>query len=53
MRAAMRCRRGKAGWICPHKGIALGSVPAVDGVITCPGHGLRICAASGEVLGDP
>lgn len=48
--AGQQCRRGRAGWICPHRKFALGSVPAVDGVITCPGHGLRICATTGVVL---
>lgn len=34
--------------ICPHKGIPLGGVPVVDGVITCPGHGLSFCATTGK-----
>lgn len=32
---------------CPHRGINLAAVPARDGVITCPGHGLSWCAATG------
>lgn len=44
------CKRGKAGFICPHKNLSLGSMPVVDGVITCPLHGLRIDAESGVVL---
>jgi hypothetical protein len=42
--------RGKAGWICPHRKASLGSVMAIDGVITCPLHGLRINAESGVVI---
>lgn len=36
--------------ICPHKRLDLTSIPAIGGVITCPGHGLRFDAASGQVL---
>lgn len=48
--AGTQCERGKGGWICPHRKASLGSVAAVDGVITCPLHGLQIDAASGLVL---
>lgn len=48
--AGRQCRHGKRGFICPHQGAALGAVAAIDGVITCPLHGLRIDAASGRVL---
>lgn len=47
------CKRGKGGLICPHRGYTLGGVEPVDGVITCPLHGLRIDAASGTVLPTP
>ena len=36
--------------ICPHKGADLSTVPAVDGVITCPLHGLRFFAPTGEAI---
>lgn len=48
--AGRRCRRGKAGFICPHRHFPLASIVALDGIITCPLHGLRIDAASGIVL---
>ena len=48
--AGHQCKTGAAGWICPHRGTALGSLPVTDGVITCPLHGLRIEAETGRVL---
>lgn len=44
-----RLRRDANGvWICPHRGAPLGSIkPDECGVITCPLHGLRWCAATG------
>jgi hypothetical protein len=43
-----RLRHGPHGWVCPHKGAALGSCPvAPDGTIICPLHGLRWHADSG------
>jgi hypothetical protein len=48
--SGVQCERGKAGWICPHRKASLGSVAIVDGVITCPLHGLRIDAATGLTL---
>ena len=48
--AAHKCKRGEQGWICPHQATPLGSIAPVDGVITCPLHGLRIDAATGLVL---
>lgn len=46
--AGRQCQRDKnGGWICPHRGMRLGSAPVVDGLITCPLHGLVIDAASG------
>lgn len=46
-----QCPKGPQGWICPHKGVALGSIqPEPDGTIVCPLHGLRIDAATGLVV---
>lgn len=40
---------GDHGWICPHRGAHLGSVaPDAQGIITCPLHGLRWHADTGE-----
>jgi hypothetical protein len=50
MFAGQQCPQGKGGWICPHQKASLGSIKPVDGIITCPLHGLRIDAASGRVL---
>ena len=46
-----QCRRVRTGWVCPHKRFPLGSLAPVDGVITCPLHGLQIDAETGLVLG--
>lgn len=51
--AGRQCKRGRAGWICPHRQFALGSIAPEAGIITCPLHGLRIEAASGVVIGEP
>lgn len=51
--AGKTCKHGKGGFICPHKGLALGTVPVVDGIITCPLHGLRIDAETGLVQPTP
>ncbi len=48
--AGHQCERGKGGWICPHRKASLGSLSPVNGVITCPLHGLRIDAETGIVL---
>lgn len=48
--AGTQCERGKGGWICPHRKASLGSVTPIDGVVTCPLHGLRINAETGFVL---
>jgi len=46
-------KRGKRGWICPHRQTALGTmVPDAAGVITCPLHGLRIDAKTGRCAGS-
>jgi nitrite reductase/ring-hydroxylating ferredoxin subunit len=49
--AGQHCAKGKSGWICPHRKAPLGSVAVIDGVITCPLHGLRIDASTGKCLG--
>lgn len=49
--AGTQCNRGKRGWVCPHRKVALGSVAPIDGVITCFLHGLRIDAETGVCLG--
>lgn len=41
---ALKCGR------CPHKGTNLASMPIVDGVVTCPTHGLKFDAGSGRCL---
>jgi hypothetical protein len=48
--AGAQCDKGKGGWICPHRKASLGSVLAVDGIVVCPLHGLKIDAATGIVL---
>lgn len=48
--AGQTCKRGKGGFVCPHRHFPLGSIAPVSDVITCPLHGLRIDAASGHVL---
>jgi nitrite reductase/ring-hydroxylating ferredoxin subunit len=48
--ARTQCAKGKGGWICPHRKAPLGSVAVIDGVITCPLHGLRINAETGICL---
>lgn len=47
----LQCATGKRGFVCPHKQFPLGSTPVIDGIITCPLHGLRIDAQTGFVLG--
>ena|ERR1700679_524429 len=48
--AGQSCANGKSGWICPHRKASLGSIAPVNGVITCPLHGMRIDAETGKVL---
>jgi hypothetical protein len=49
--AGHQCPKNKDGaWICPHRKASLGSILPVDGVITCPLHGLRINAKTGVVM---
>lgn len=47
--AGYQCASGKGGWICPHRKFSLGSIEPIDGMITCPLHGMKIDAASGLV----
>lgn len=35
---------------CPHKGVILSNTPVKDGVITCPAHGLKFDAETGECV---
>lgn len=49
LEAAYACKKLKNG-ICPHKGLPLHTIQPVDGVITCPGHGLRWNAATGALV---
>lgn len=44
------CRLDLDSPICPHKGADLSSIAPRDGVITCPLHGLRFCADTGQSL---
>lgn len=47
--AGKDARPGRYGWVCPHRGYALGSVPVnADGTITCPLHGLKFCSKTGK-----
>lgn len=46
-----KCSRGKLGWICPHRQVPLGSMTPVEGIITCPLHGMRVNASTGECIG--
>lgn len=48
--AGAQCARSKAGWICPHRHAPLASIAPIDGVITCPLHGLKINAETGRVI---
>lgn len=53
--AGRPCKRARSGWVCPHQHFPMGSVPVVDGVQTCPLHGLRVGADDGVILahGEP
>ena len=48
--AAYRDCKLKPGMVCPHRGIPLESVRAMDGIVTCPGHGLRWNVETGELV---
>jgi hypothetical protein len=49
--AGKKCGSGKRGFVCPHKHFPLGSVKAINGVVTCPLHGMRIDAQTGKCIG--
>lgn len=49
--AGQKCRKSRLGLVCPHQRFPLGSIVPIDGVITCPLHGLRIDAETGVCLG--
>lgn len=51
--AGKQSRHDARGWICPHRAVSLADHAAIDGVIICPLHFLRIDAATGIVLPDP
>ena len=44
--------KARTGWVCPHKNFPLGQFAPVDGIITCPMHGLQVHAETGRVLGS-
>ena len=35
---------------CPHRNISLANCPVVNGIVTCPGHGLRWNVETGKVV---
>lgn len=49
LETAYECARMKAG-ICPHQGAPLAGLPVVDGMVTCPLHGLRWRIGTGELV---
>lgn len=42
--------RKLCGSVCPHRGLDLSTIPAVNRVVTCPGHGLSWNKKSGELV---
>ncbi len=36
--------------VCPHRGADLSGIEPVDGVITCPLHGMQFCARTGKAI---
>lgn len=47
-----RCRINLENPVCPHRRFPLTGVPAdADGIVTCPGHGLRWDITSGRAAG--
>ena len=50
LEAAYRDHRLKPGLICPHRGAGLSGIEPVDGIITCPLHGLDWCAETGRLV---
>ena len=47
--AYMGCKL-KPGLICPHRLLPLDSLPDDNGVVTCPGHGLKWNIHTGEMV---
>lgn len=48
--AGQRAKRGRHGFICPHRNYPLGTARADEnGILVCPLHGLRICGRTGLV----
>lgn len=43
-----RCRLSR-DLVCPHRGIPLAGCPVKDGLVVCPGHGLRWNVTTGEL----
>lgn len=35
---------------CPHRGLPLNGLPVVNGIVTCPGHGLRWNVSDGSLV---
>jgi len=48
--SAAYAKIGLVKWKCPHRGLDLEGCPIVNGVVTCPGHGLRFNAKTGRVI---
>lgn len=46
-----QCARSERGWICPHQRFPVGATPAIDGIVTCPLHGMRIHGETGICAG--
>lgn len=46
---AYECASMKAG-VCPHQGVSLSGLQIVDGVVTCPLHGLRWKVDTGALV---
>jgi len=42
----------KPGMVCPHRGVPLASIPGVNGIVTCPAHGLKWNVATGELVSN-
>lgn len=52
LQAAYRDASLAPGMVCPHKGVCLKSMPIVDGVVTCPAHGLQWNVETGLLVGS-
>lgn len=49
-KSEISCNHLIKGHICPHRGFDLSTVEPVDGVLTCPLHGLQFCAKTKKLL---